>query len=72
MLQDIIKELKTPQVERKCIPQSAVQEWMAGGPPFRRVANPSARTGGRPFYVTEVNAYLLRVPHSSVFEGCGF
>ncbi|HEX2776051.1 MAG TPA: hypothetical protein VHN10_05370 [Candidatus Acidoferrales bacterium] len=21
---------------------------------------------------TEVNAYLLRVPHSSVFEGCGF
>jgi hypothetical protein len=30
-----------------------------------------SKAGGQPFR-TEVNAYLLRVPHSSIFEGCGF
>jgi hypothetical protein len=30
------------------------------------------KANGHSFNITEVNAYLLRMPHSSVFEGCGF
>jgi len=27
---------------------------------------------GQHFHTTEAKAYVLRVPHSSFFEGCGF